>query len=952
MTDRAHEREAATSVADWLGAALERPAAQRQDWLAEQAIDPATLAEVRALLDAEASAPDWLSGPADGLPCGAQVGPFRIVREIGRGGMGVVYLAERDQGGFHQRAALKILPATLDSPERRARFIAERQIVAELEHPNIARLLDGGISGDDRPWFALELVEGVPITDYCQNRHLNIPARLRLLLQLCAAVGYAHARLLVHRDLKPSNILVDASGRVRLLDFGIAKSLEATAGDVGGAEHVALTPAYAAPELLRGERATTATDVWSLGIVLCELLTGQRPFALSGAALVAAIVDGRVPPPSQLPGPSAHALRGDLDAIVLRATANSATERYPSVDALAEDLERYLACLPVRAHADSARYRVGKALRRHPVAATASALVVLVLAGAAIGLFWQAERAAAEAKRARLITDFVTGLFEIADPDITQGRLVSASELLAEGTRRLPATLAEDPSLAIDLAGVVGRLSRRVGDYQAAQTVLRKALQQIAENHNASSSSATASLRAELAETLILDGHFEQAAETLTVALANLPSENTGVRARLLADLGHARAMHGEIDAGTRLVRAALAIDNAVGDPQSAAVIRDQHLLGEIAYEAQRFETAAMYYQAELAATRIRHGESSTERAQAENDLGVALVGTGDLAAAITHLQTACALQRKLLGEQHPVFALCLRNWAGVLRQSGQSAAAEPKYREALAINQRVLGQDHLNTIYAVNSLAVLLASDGRTDEALPLLRRALDGFRRRLGAQHPTTTVVLISLAAIEARAGHYAKAEALNREAIELCDATLGADNPRSAVARRALGYVLAISGQPERALPYLREAVRVHASQFPDSHPELIVFRATLAQALAATPQLAQAEAVARASYNAALDALPKGHPFRNYATLTLARILIKRDHPGIVRQLLGDVDPAVTTGGYAPHFAAEYRWLWLWAGARSGDRAAERELARQADTLRTELPPLLAAEVVNR
>lgn len=945
MTESSPPLVAPGAIADLLAAALDQPAAERRGWLTGQPLDPALIAEVLALLDAAEHAPAWLAAPADGLPAGTQIGPFRIVRELGRGGMGVVYLVEREQGGFRQHAALKVLPAALDSPERRARFIAERQILAELEHPNIARLLDGGFSQEQRPWFALELIQGEPITDYCRRLQLDIPARLRLLLQLCSAVGYAHAQLLVHRDLKPGNILVDASGRLRLLDFGIAKPLGPEPAD-GRPESLILTPAYAAPELLRGERVTTAADVWSIGIVLYELLTDQRPFPVSGNALIEAILGGSVPPPSRACGRRARYLRGDLDAIMHRATAATAARRYASVDALAEDLRRYLARMPVHAHADSAAYRIGKYLRRHPIAVLASSLALAILSATAVGLYWQAERAAGEARRARLITDFVTGLFEIANPDVSQGRTVEARELLSEGAKRMQHNLSGDPTLAVELARVVGKLSRQVGDYSAAEAVLREAL-----SYGAAMGATTrAAVRIELGESLILDGQYASARESLQTALAEVPLRTSSLRAQALARLGQAQAMLGEIESGTGLVRAALATDLAVAGLDSEEVIRDQHLLGEIAYEAQRFDTAAMYYRAELAATAARHGESSTERAQAEHDLGVALAGAGELKEAQSHMQNACALRRKLLGEQHPALALCLRNWAGVLRQAGQSAAAEPKYREALAINERVLGPEHLNTFYSVNSLAVLLAGDGRVAEALPMFQRSLRGFRRTLGAEHPTTGVVLISLAALEARVGHYAEAEALNREAIALNDRKLGPDNPRSAVAKRALGYAIAMAGDAERALPYLRDAVRVHAAQFPDHHPELIVFRASLAQALAATPRLAEALAVARTSYDAAARALPASHPFRGYAALTLARVLIKRGQPNAARQILSAIDPlSPNASHYAPHFANEYRWLSLSARAASGDPQAARDLRRKAGTLRAGLPPLLAREV---
>ena len=417
-----------TERAAYLSAACDEPWLREaaDEWL--RACDDAEqflripLGNAGALLDA-APPPD-----PEGLTAGTRIGPFAVVRELGRGGMGTVYLARRADGQFEQTVALKLIRRGADTPTARRRFLAERQILARLNHPHIAALVDGGVSDDGRLWFAMECVDGTPITRHADERALGVDARLRLFRDAADAVRHAHQSLVVHRDLKPSNVLVTDDGIVKLLDFGIARLLGGdVAGDVSSADEPLtrtglrlLTPEYAAPEQVRGESVTTVTDVYALGALLYELLTGRRAQQLerlTPGEMERVVCEVDPPPPSRVaPEPVRARLRGDLDAIVLRAMHKDPARRYASVDALIEDLRRFTEGLPVQARRDSLGYRAGKFVRRHRVAVGMGSLALLALLGGLAATLWEARAARREAATANAVTDFVVGLFEQSDP--------------------------------------------------------------------------------------------------------------------------------------------------------------------------------------------------------------------------------------------------------------------------------------------------------------------------------------------------------------------------------------------------------------------------------------------------------------------------------------------------------------------------------------------------------
>lgn len=492
-------------LAEHFDTALSLPGEAREQFVARvTADDPELRRELMSLLAASDAATSFLEVPAqlpsveaspeESLTAGYKLGAWRIERLIGRGGMGEVYEVQRADGQFEQRAALKV--TRHEAARVLERFNAERQILARLDHPGIARLLDGGVMPDGRPYAVMEYVEGQPITAYCDASQAGFNERIALFQQVCDAVEHAHNHLIVHRDIKPANVLVDRDGRVRLLDFGIAKPLDAglVASGTGELTALMLTPDYAAPEQLTGEPVTTATDVYALGILLYELLVGTKPRSLEGrslASILTSVLDESVPLPSEAasraPNPRvpARMLKGDLDAIVGKCLRPEARQRYASVSAIRVDIERMLRGEPVLARGDAGWYVLGRLLRRYRwAAASLTAVVAALSVGIALSM-WQAERATREARRAEAARDFLVSVFRESDPKIARDRppgAITAKELLDQSVDRIEVEFADDPATQLHLLGVITEIYGLWLDGERFVALLEKR-KQIAREH-------------------------------------------------------------------------------------------------------------------------------------------------------------------------------------------------------------------------------------------------------------------------------------------------------------------------------------------------------------------------------------------------------------------------------------------------------------------------------------
>jgi tetratricopeptide (TPR) repeat protein len=709
--------------------------------------------------------------PADtaGLPgecAGDAVGPYRLIRELGSGGMGSVWLAERTDLLQGRQVALKLPHGAWRRAGLAERLAREREILATLEHPNIARLYEAGVAPDGQPWLALEHVDGRRIDAYCLERGLPLAERLRLFLQVARAVAHAHAQLVVHRDLKPANILVTHAGDVKLLDFGIAKLL-----DAGVAEETALTreagraltPEYASPEQILGRPLGTASDVYSLGVVLFELLTDARPYRLGRATRVAledAIVQAHVPRPSSVAPPGRRrALRGDLDTIVLKALRREPAERYPTVAALAEDVQRHLERRPVLARPDRAAYRLRTFVLRHRMAVGAGTAVVAALAVGLVGALWQAQLARAEQRRAEAVKAFVTGLIVDVDPFSTTTQAPTVEGLLQMAEQRLRGAYLRDPAIRVELLQTVGASLIGLSRFERAEAVLRQA---VAEGRDALGPDHPLTLQARLT---MLDVHrfrgrvaeMQAELDALLPALRADPAAPPEQLQRALT----ARA-HLDLDTG-RYAAAATAASEALG--LAVARLGDEHphsgqaalLLATAASFGDDDERALeLMLQARDRLLRI-HGSERPHAGVLEARFGVgrALGNVGRYAEAVDELHEVLQQVQTLLGGQAHMAAFVATDLARFELELGRPGPAAAAMTQAMAILQRETAQDSYTVAAARGQHGLALLALGRHDAARQQLARAGEDMARMHGPQHPQTLGLAAAHAAALARLG-----------------------------------------------------------------------------------------------------------------------------------------------------------------------------------------------------
>jgi serine/threonine protein kinase/Flp pilus assembly protein TadD len=743
-------------VSPHLDQVLELSLEARQGYLAELAHeDPALATDLELLLGEEQALREekYLEHDAQDLLAeshlvGQVFGAYALVRPLGAGGMGSVWLARRNDGHFEGMAAVKLLSAALLGAAGASRFRREGTILARLQHPGIAQLLDAGVSGVGQPYLVLEYVEGEPIDRWCDHRSLDVEGRLRLFLDVLAAVAHAHANLVVHRDLKPSNVMVSKEGRVKLLDFGIAKLLEGDAWDGAPSQLTreagrAFTPAFAAPEQVTGESVTTATDVYALGALLYLLLAGRHPAERPGASpadllraileteperLSDAVHDPRTAPTAahsvtltqraaqraSTPERLRRELRGDLDTIVAKALKKRPEERYASVTALAEDLRRYLAAEPILARPDSLAYRAGKFARRNArsLVAAAAAILALVAVVAFYGtrLADERDRQLRAARKAAQVSEFLTGLLSNADPfEAADRRAPTVQSLLDLGATRVQKDLARQPELQCEMLTLLGRIYERRGAYELALPLLHQA-----------------------------------------VALCRRTLGTSRELARSLNDLGVAQRQKAEWDAARVTLEEALAMRRKVLGEAHPDVGVTESELGRVLFDQGRLDEAEAHFRKALAIRRKALGPADHETASSMSDLGLLLREKGDRAGAEALLRDTLAVTRKSRGPRHPDTATALSNLALTVNERGDHAAAEAMFREALAIGQASLGKDHPRNAPRLVNLAGALRLEGKLAEAETRNEEALALSRPALGRDHPSVARQEASLARI----------------------------------------------------------------------------------------------------------------------------------------------------------------------------------------------------------
>ncbi len=758
-----------------LDAALDLPPAARAAWIDALPAEHADLKEVLADLLARAALTETGSllhtlpklnagAAADGIDdthsAGELVGPYRLVRALGVGGMGAVWLAERADGLMQRSVALK-LPRGPFRGDLAARIAREREILATLDHPHIARLYDAGVAADGQPYLALEHVDGQRIDRYCDEHKLGVAARLRLFLQAARAVAQAHAQLVVHRDIKPSNLLVDAAGQVKLLDFGIAKLLDdgtEHSRDLTRQGHRVMTPDYASPEQIAGLAVGTRSDVYSLGVLLFELLTGARPYRLkrdTRAALEEAILAAEVPRPSDAVTKAdlRRALRGDLDTIACKALKKPAAERYASVEAMADDIERHLAMRPVLARADSAWYRGRRFIVRNRIkVATAAALLLTVVVGSGSAL-WQARIAVAERQRAEDVKDFVAAIFREASPYEGSGtNALTAVDLLKQADKRLVTELDGHAEARIELSNMIGESLLALGDVAAAEPVIVRSVAEAGETLGPTHSQT---LRGWMLQSHIhrLRGRPQQARDDLDRVLPAVRAKadgNAAVLATALMDRALIAVDLGAYAEAEQFSRESVALAEARLGGRDPQRVGSAVTLALVYFHQNKFDLARDSGERAVRLAIAVHGEAPPHPRviEARSIYARALAVTGDLVGGVAMLEAALADNRALLGARNLHGGMLVQNLVGYRLDLGELELADANAAEALEILSEHFAPDSLNHAMLLHTRALTRLARRDHVAALALATRAAEAFDKLLGAKHEVTVGAHITIA------------------------------------------------------------------------------------------------------------------------------------------------------------------------------------------------------------
>jgi len=747
------------------------------------------------------------TGGSAGAAAG-EIGPYRLLQLIGEGGMGEVWLAEQ-KSPIQRTVALKLIKAGMDTKTVVARFESERQALALMDHPNIAQVYDAGSSAEGRPYFVMEYVPGLPITEYCDKHRLTMKARLELFMQVCDGVQHAHQKAIIHRDLKPSNVLVveqDNKAVPKIIDFGLAKAMVQPLTDKTLFTEIGVlvgTPEYMSPEQAdqREQNIDTRTDVYSLGVILYELLVGVLPFeakALRAAGLDAILHMIREVEPTkpstkvrsmgdgstataekrrEEPRSFARHLQGELDWITLKALEKDRTRRYGTPSELSADISRYLHSEPVLAGPATTAYRIRKYTARHRIGVAATAAILLLVIGFGIAqavelhrITLERDRAARARDRADRITNFMTGMFKVTDPSEARGNTVTVREILDKASANIDTSLAKDPELQAQMMHVMGGVYESLGLYARALSLEQRTVE-IRKRVLGPENPDTLKSENNLAIDLAREGHYPESEklfrETLDISRRVLGPENPvtlGSMSNLAILLDH----EGRLADAEQLDRQTLAASRHVLGPEHPSTLKAMMTLANILWHEGKDAEAEKLYRETL------------------------------------------DIERRVLGPDHPSTLNTMNNLANVLDDEGHYADAEKLYQETLDIQRRVLGPDHPLTLGSMSNLANALENEGRYAEAEKLCRESLDIRRRVLGPEHPDTIESMNNLSDVLAHEGQYGEAEKLAHEALDTSRRVLGPDNPETAISGYDLATIAARRGQRDQAFSFLHEAV----------------------------------------------------------------------------------------------------------------------------------------------
>jgi serine/threonine-protein kinase len=903
-------------------AALELSAERRSAYLDEACGDDEELRrEVESLLHADTSRAAFVDSPpvrllqergdASSEPA---IGPYRIVRELGQGGMGVVYLAHRTDEEFEHQVAIKVLQPDMAVDEIAARFRRERQILANLSHPNIARLLEGGRTADKRLYFLMEYVEGEPIDLYFTRRDLSTEDRLHLFLKVCAAVEHAHRNLVVHRDLKPSNILVTADGEPKLLDFGIAKLIQPeldTAASVTAARWRFMTFDYASPEQVLSKAITTASDVYSLGVLLYELLTGLKPYELAGRSepeMMRIVTEEAPRKPSEAVQAQAadtgttgttrslrRRLQGDLDTIVLKALRKEPERRYGSVAEFAQDIQRHLAGLPVQAQPDTWGYRAGKFVRRKKAVLALTSLLFLLILAFAVAMTVQVREKERQRLAAQQTAAFLTDLFESADLYAEDSQSITLQDVLKRGSTRILEDLSEEPEAKATLLETIATAHINLGATDQAEPLVLQAIDLRAKT------SGTDSI--EYATALDLKAHLR---------------------------LEQQRPVHAETEA-----RAAL------------AVYRSPKALNHLAMallNQEKLTDAEVIAQEAIALAQRVEPSNRAELADHHMGLGNILLAQNHLEEAGQQYQSAITLFTSTLGEDHPLSIRAVHNAAVLAERRGQRQEALRLYRQALAAKRRAFNSDHPTLAVTLTSLAIaLMQSAEQLQESEELFQEAIAIAERRANGR-PSLLLAsfLNSLADNYRRQGRYEESKQLHREALGMRIELLGEIDPAVAGSHNNLGLLSLGTGEPEEARKHFQKALEILRQEGVENDPRMALLLHNIGLALRAQGNNREAEESFREGLEMFTRIFGEHHPLRATHLRSLASVLVPLGEYDEAEEHIREAITILETDlSSAPWLLADARSVLGEILVETGrDEAGRQHLSESYDILRRE------------
>ena len=737
-----------------------------------------------------------------------QIGSYRLQRLLGEGGMGEVWLAEQKKP-IHRIVALKLIKAGMDTKAVVARFESERQALALMDHPNIARVFEAGSTTEGRPYFVMEYVPGLPITEYCDKQRMTLKERLELFAQVCDGVQHAHQKAIIHRDLKPSNVLVleqDNKAIPKIIDFGLAKATGRRLTDNTMFTEIGVmlgTPEYMSPEQAdhREQNIDTRTDVYSLGVILYQLLVGVLPFEVKtlrakGLEEIMRVIRDQEPPkPStrirslgpasaasaenrrEQPQSFAQHLQGELDWVTMKALEKDRARRYGSAAELSADIGHYLRDEPVLAHPPSAAYRASKFVQRHrwAVAAVAAAAVLLITFAVVttvqeLRVAAERDRASRQAEVAQRVANFMKGIFKVSDPSQARGNSITARELLDRASKQINTELTKDPETQAQLMDVMGEVYESLGLYPQAHPLLQQALD-IERRLNGARNPETLRSAESLAFLLLQEGHYADA---------------------------------------ERLVRETLDIERQVLGQNDPDTLRSMRVLAATLHREGHYADAEKMEREELDIERRVLGPEHPDTLRTLNNLAGVFREEGRYAEEEKTDREVLDIRRRVFGPEHPETLLTMSNLASTLGNEKRYAEAESMDREVIGIESRVLGPEHPDTVRTLSDLAQMLTDQGNYPEAEKMYRQVIDIRRRVLGPEHPDTLQAIVNLGGPLEQEGRYVEAEKLNREVLEIQRRMLGPEHPNTATTLYNLSCLAARQGHKDQALSLLRESV----------------------------------------------------------------------------------------------------------------------------------------------